>query len=316
MPFEGVFLETAKEFDGLLIDGMNAAIISGLGWAKLQITAALSLYVITYAFMTTHGKVDSWTAVLAGGRAMAIGAILMAANYNYYVRDLFFTDLPNQIAAAINGPRVSVNSAQQFDVLWSAVLNYTSYILAQATGISQLDNHLIAWGLAMMNHGALWVCFGMWYMSRVFLAVIISMGPFLILLFLFRSTREYAQQWVGKLVGLTALGLGSAVVLRMILVALTSRLAGMQATPGMSVDQMIANASATTGVFFLSAILMITLPSIISIGAGMGAGHAVAGGLIGGTASMVTRKGIGAGIGGAKLMGKAGMALGKYTGSR
>lgn len=310
MALEGVFLQTAMELDGLLVEGMDNAISSGLGFAKFHITAALSLYVISYAFLTTHGKVDSWTAVLAGGRAMAVGAILTAANYNYYVRDLFFTDLPNQIAAAINGPRVSVNSAAQFDVLWSAVLHYTAYILSQATGFSNLENRVLAWVLAYANHAALWVCFGMWYISRVFLAVIISMGPFLIILALFRSTREYVQQWIGKLVGLSTLALGSSIVLRLLLVTLSSRMKGIQANPGLSVDLMIANAAGTTGVFFLAALLMIALPSVIAIGAGMGAGHAVASGMIGGAISMASRRG----MQGVKLGARAGMALGRRTG--
>lgn len=312
MALEGVFARTAIEYDGLLIEGMNAAISSGLAWARPQLTIALGLYVIGYGFMMMYSKVDGWTFALAVARAMAISAILIAANYNYYVRDLFFTDLPNELARAINGPRVTVNSAEQFDAIWSAVIHYTSYILAQATGLSHMDDRAIAWLYAYICHVALWVSFGMWYISRVFMAVVISMGPFIIILFLFRSTREYAQQWVGKLVGLTALGLGSAIVLRLVVMVLATNLKVMQNNPGTSVDEMLANAAGMTGIFGLGALLMIILPSVISIGSGMGAGHAVASGMIGGGVSMVGRMG----VKGVKLGAKIGPALGKYTGSR
>lgn len=310
MALEEVFLNTALEFDAHLIEGMNVAISSGLAWAKVQITAALSLYVIGYAFMTMYARVDAWTFALAAARAMAIAAILTSTNYNYYVRDFFFNDLPNEIARALNGPRITVNSAQQFDVVWSAVLHYTSFILAQATGLSHLDDRMLAWILAYLNHGALWICFGMWYISRVFLAVVISIGPFLIILALFRSTREYVQQWIGKLVGLSVLGLASAVVLRIVLVIMASRLRMVHENPGASVDEMLANSSSVTGIFALATILMIALPSVISIGSGMGAGHAVASGLIGGAASMAGRRGIQGVRGAARL----GQMLGKYTG--
>ncbi len=281
MALENVFLNFATELDASLIEGMNHAITEGISWARLQITTALSLYVIGYAFMTMHGKVDSWAFVLAGARAMAIGAILVAANYNYYVRDLFFNDLPNQLARAINGPRVTVNSAEQFDIAWSAVLHYSAYILSQASGWSQFDQRFLVWLAAMLCHASLWVCFGMWYISRVFMAIVIALGPFLIILALFRSTREYVQQWIGKLVGLTVLGLASAILLRMILLLMFARLRSMEANPGMSVDMMIGNAFTVSGIFMIGAVFMIALPSAVAIGAGMGAGHAVASGLTG-----------------------------------
>jgi type IV secretory pathway VirB6-like protein len=311
VPLENIFLNTATEFDGLLIDSMNVAIGAGLAWSKTKIAFALSLYVIGYASMTIYSKTDGWGFALAVARAMAIGAILTAANYNYYVRDLFFTDLPNEIAAALNGPRITVNSAQQFDVVWSAVLHYLAFIQAQATGLSNLDDKITAWIFATLCHACLWVSFGMWYISRVFLAVIISIGPFLIILALFRSTRDYVQQWIGKLVGLTVLGLGSAIVLRMVLVILSARMKGVHQNPGMSVDEMIANFAGVTGVFGLSAILMIALPSVISIGAGMGAGHAITGSLIGATGSLMTRKT----MQGLKQVAKLGPMLGRHTGA-
>jgi type IV secretory pathway VirB6-like protein len=309
---ENVFQRTATEFDGLLVTGMDAAIGSGLMWARPQLTIALGLYVIGYGLMMMYGKSDGWTFALAAARAVAVSTILVLANYNYYVRDLFFTVLPNELARAINGPRVTVNSAQQFDVIWSAVIHYTSYILAQATGLSHMDDRGIAWLLAYVSHGALWVCFGMWYISRVFMAVVISMGPFIIILFLFRSTREYVQQWIGKLVGLTALGLGSAIVLRLVMMVMSSQLMVMQRNPGMSVDEMLANAQGVTGIFWLGALMMIILPSVISIGAGMGAGHAVASGMISSGLVMVGRKS----VQGARFAGKAGVALGKFTGKQ
>jgi type IV secretory pathway VirB6-like protein len=309
---ENVFLKTATEFDGLLVEGMNAAIGSGLMWVRPQLTIALGLYVIGYGLMMMYAKVDGWTFALAAARAIAVSTILVLANYNYYVRDLFFTDLPNELARAINGPRVTINSAQQFDVIWSAVIHYTSYILAQATGFSHMDDRAIAWLYAYVSHVALWVCFGMWYISRVFMAVVISMGPYIIILFLFRSTREYVQQWIGKLVGLTALGLGSAIVLRLVMMIMSSQLMVMQQNPGTSVDEMLANSAGVTGVFWLGALMMIILPSVISIGAGMGAGHAVASGMVSSAVSFVGRKG----VQGVKLGVKIGPALGKFTGKQ
>src|SRR4051812_20217734 len=203
---------------------MNVAIDAGLAWIAPQLRIALGLYVIGYAFLMMYGRVEGWTLASAVGRAMAVAAILKIDNYSYYVRDLFFTDLPNQLARAMNGPRITVNSAQQFDVLWEAVVHYTAFIKSQATGWSNVVNVGVVLVMAGMNLGALWVIFGVWLISRVFMALVICLGPFLIILYLFRGTREYVNQWLGKIAGLTLLQLAAAILLRILLVILSSRL--------------------------------------------------------------------------------------------
>jgi type IV secretory pathway VirB6-like protein len=312
VPIEAVFQKTATELDAALIEGMNVAIDAGLAWIAPQLRIALGLYVIGYAFLMMYGRVEGWTLASAVGRAMAVAAILKIDNYSYYVRDLFFTDLPNQLARAMNGPRITVNSAQQFDNAWLAVLHYTALILGQSSGFAHIDDRVITWVLAYMNFAALCVCFAIWYISRAFMAIVICLGPFLIILFLFRSTRGFVEQWIGKLVALTVLGLSASILLRIILIIMSSRLRGIHDNPGISVDEMIANAASVTGVFWLGALMMFVLPSAIAIGSGIGASVAVTSGILGSAgvaAGGLARAGV-------TRAGRLGIALGRYTGSR
>jgi type IV secretory pathway VirB6-like protein len=302
---EAIFQNTATELDAAIIEGMNAAIASGLAWAAPQLRVALGLYVIGNAMMMMYGKMDGSAFLHAVVRAMAVAAILKATNYNYFVRDLFFIDLPNEMARAMNGPRVTVNSAQQFDVLWSAVAHYTAFIKGQATGLSNMGNVAVVFALAGLNLGALWGIFGIWLISRVFMALVICLGPFLIILYLFRGTREYVNQWIGKLVGLTVLQLAASILLRILLVILSSRLMAINQNPGLSVDEMIVNAASVTGVFWLGALMMIVLPAFLAIH-GVSAAASIAAGvgaMAGGAAKGVV-------VGSAKL----GKRLGEYTG--
>jgi type IV secretory pathway VirB6-like protein len=312
VPLETMFFKTATEYDSALVEGMNNAITGGLIWARPMLGTALSLYVIGYAFLMMYGKIDGWVFVKATLNSIIISSILTLSNYNYYVRDFFFTDMPNEIARALNGPRVTVNSAQQFDVVWSAVLNYSGFILSQTTGVSNTINRGLIWLLAGMNNGALWVCFGAWYISRVFMALVIAAGPFLIILGLFDYTRGYLRAWIDKLVGLTVLGIGASILLRFVIMIMNSRMRDIGSNPGISVDEMIANAASVTGVFWLSALMMITLPSVLAIGASFAAGSAVVGGFLGGAVSAV------GGVAKSTVRGaaNAGKALGHYTGSR
>jgi type IV secretory pathway VirB6-like protein len=314
VPLEAVFSKTAVELDAALVAGMNDAVAGGLNWVIPQLRVGLMLYVIGYSFLMMYGKAEGWTFASAVVRAMAIAAILKASNYTYYVRDFFFTDLPNDVARAIGGPRITVSSAEQFDVLWSAVVNYSAYVNGQAVGWSNAMHRGLVWLLAGADLGALWVCFGLWYLSRVLMAVVICLGPFLIIAYLFQATRGYVEQWIGKLVALSVLQLSASIVLRILLVILSSRLMDLEHAKGPSVDEMLANAGSVTGTFWFCAGLMLVLPSALAIGSGVGAGVAIAGGIFGGAIGSAGSMARGAATGTVKGAAKAGKMLGQWSG--
>lgn len=309
MALESIFYNFATGMDEVLVGGMNDAIDSGLNWAAPQLRVALALYVIGNSLMMMYGKMDSGGFLNAVVRAMAVVAILKVSNYNYYVRDLFFTDLPNAIAAAMNGPRVSVNSSKQFDVLWEAVAHAVAFINGQSMGLSGPMNRLAVWGFAFLDLIAIAICFFIWYVSRVFMAITICLGPFLIILYLFRGTREYVNQWIGKLVSLTALQIGTSILTRFVILQVSSAMKTLDQNPGTSVDEMIINFAGVTGIFLLAALMMFVLPIWLTIGNGAS-----------GAVSMVTGmaasgvKGVSANT--VKGLATVGKKLGQYTGSQ
>ncbi len=309
-----IFHLTAADMDRALLEAMNAAIASGLNWIRPQVRLGLGLYVIGYALLLLYAKVDGHRFVMAAIQAAALAAMTQVTNYNFYVRDLFFTTLPNAFASALYGPRASVSSAQQFDILWSAVTHMNAYILSQATGLWYIGDRALVHILGFIDLAALWVCFGIWYLSRLFMGIVICIGPFLLVLFLFESTRGYAKQWVGMLIGLAALQLSSSILMRILLSVLSSRMAMMENDPSLGVDELVNNAAQMTGVFWFSAVLMFVLPTVIAIGAG-GAGVAATAGIVGGTVTSAASTATQALNKTARAAGKLGMALGKATGS-
>jgi len=291
---------------------MDDAITAGLTWVTPQLRVAMMLYVIGMGFLTMYHKTDSWSFVHAAAKGIALGAIIRITNYNYYVRDLFFYDLPNTFAASLHGPRAAVDSAQQFDVLWSGALHFCGFVLGQATGFSHLIDRGVVWALAGLILLALWLCFIVWYLARVFMALVICLGTFMLVLALFRQTRGYVEQWIGKLVGLTMLQLTSSILLRLVLVVMNDRMLLMKNDTTMSVDLLITAFAGVCGVFWMGALLMIALPSVIAIGSGVGAGVAITSGMLGSVgvaAGGLARAGI-------TRAGRVGMALGRYTGSQ
>jgi hypothetical protein len=306
-----MFSNAAAAFDQSLIVGMDDAITAGLTWVTPQLRVAMMLYVIGMGFLTMYHKTDSWSFVHAAAKGIALGAIIRITNYNYYVRDLFFYDLPNTFAASLHGPRAAVDSAQQFDVLWSGALHFCGFVLGQATGFSHLIDRGVVWALAGLILLALWLCFIVWYLARVFMALVICLGTFMLVLALFRQTRGYVEQWIGKLVGLTMLQLTSSILLRLVLVVMNDRMLLMKNDTTMSVDLLITAFAGVCGVFWMGALLMIALPSVIAIGSGVGAGVAITSGMLGGV-GMVAGGLAKAGI---TRAGRLGMSLGRYTGA-
>lgn len=305
MALDPIFFNFATGMDAVLVGGMNDAINSGLAWAAPQLRVALALYVIGNALMMMYGKMDSGGFLNAVVRAMAVVAILKVSNYNYYVRDLFFTDLPNAIAAAMNGPRVTVDSSQQFDAMWEAVAHAVAFINGQSMGLSGPILRAVVWFFAVLDLAAIGACFFIWYVARVLMAITLCIGPFLIILYLFRGTREYVNQWIGKIVSLIVLQIGTSILTRFVILQIADTLRALEANPGSSIDEMIINFCGVTGIFFLSALMMFVLPLWLTIGGGASGVVTMVTGMAGGAAKAVT-------AGSARL----GKTLGQYTGNR
>ena len=278
MALEKWFSSVASKVDAILITGVNDAVAGGIMWARPMAGVALSLTVLCYAVAMMYGKRDGWSFAMITMKAMAISALLTTANYNYYIRDLFFTDLPNQIARALNGPRIDVNSAQQFDVVWEATVHYTYFVVAQASWYDSWIPKLIAgYDLFMLG-----TCFGVWLVSRVMMAVVIALGPFIIFLALFQQTIGYVKQWGGKLFALTMLGLGSSIVMRFVFVLISTWMKNMEMNSSMSVDELIIKVAGVAFIFTVGGIMMISLPVALSFGSAVAGATTTASGMLGG----------------------------------
>lgn len=271
-----IFGPFAADFDAMVIDSMNAVIAAAISEARLMWLAALSLYILGMAVLCMWHKVDLHEVGVACARALVIAFLLRAENYSFYVRDLFFTDLPNTFGAMLGGARTAVSSAQQFDRLWSAVLHIVAQALGVATGWAGFADRAITWVLAILCLVPLGVIFAIWLMGRVFMAILICIGPFLLILALFKSTRGFVQGWIGKLVGIAIFQLATSVLLRILLVVVSRRLQAAQSDIGTTPDEMHGALAGVFAVFALGAVVMAALPSAVAIGGGSAASSVAA----------------------------------------
>jgi type IV secretion system protein VirB6 len=238
-----------------------------------------------------------------------VTAILTVQNYNFYVTQFFFTDLPNTIGAGLHGARTVLQSAQQFDVLADGVFHFEGFALGLSFSLSQIPDRIGIILVAWLTYGALWIDFAMWYMSRIFMALAIAMGPWIVILFLWQITRGFVHKWIGILFGMSMIGLVSSILLRILLVNMAKSLANLEYDPTIPFDVVTNSFLGVCLTFWFGTILMIVIPTVFGVTTGVGAGSAVAFGM--GVSAAGT-------VGGAatKLAAEIGKKLGRYTGSR
>ncbi|MCG7362469.1 type IV secretion system protein [Roseomonas sp. ACRSG] len=266
------FQNIALTFDANLISSINDVITSGLAWARPQVRAAATLFILISGWLVLTGRMDK--SVLAGRvlRIMAVAALLTSAGtFNTYVRDLFLQDIPSTVGAALTGGTV-YEPAAQFDALWSATQRIAATMLADATGYTQFGERLVIRLLMAVSFIALVVIFIMWIIARVLMGFVIALGPFLIGLALFDATRPFVDRWVGKLVSLTLVQLSVSVMLQMLMGGFNTYVRAAQANPGGSLDEKIG-AFLQVAAWYWCGLILIKALAIVSysIGGGLAA---------------------------------------------
>lgn len=299
----GSFFQTISDvFDTNLLASINGVINNGLAWARPQIRAAATLFILISGWLVLTGRMDK--SVLAGRvlRIMAVAALLTsAATFNTYVRDLFLQDIPSTVGAALTGGTTYAPAAQ-FDALWSATQRMAATMLAEATGWTQFGERLVVRVLMGISFVALVVIFLMWVIARVIMGMVIAFGPFLIGLYLFDATRPYVERWVGTLVSLTLVQVSISVMLQMLMTGFNNYVRAAQANPGGSLDEKIGDLLQVGAWYWCGLMLISTLATVAySIGGGLATSFAPitqpAGAMISATASGAGKLGVAAGRG-------------------
>jgi type IV secretion system protein VirB6 len=192
---------------------IQAGIRASLGWMR----GALMLMVTVAAVLVWTGRLDLWWVVRRVVIALIVITLLQAGAYNQYVRDVFWTTIPNLIATAFAGGGVSVTAARRFDVISDAASHVVAAADAQAGG---LWNFRAQFGIALA-HGLMLItiglCFALWLVARVATALLIAVGPFLLIAAIFDATRGWVIGWASKLVTLAVWSLCSTALAEMML---------------------------------------------------------------------------------------------------
>lgn len=265
-----VFASISDQFDPALTSGVTSIMSNTIAANASILTSALTLYVIVWGALTAFGQVSMASMMQAAGRAAAVSLLMTAAFFTPYVQTPFLTTIPNWIATVTTGTPEST-AATQFSQLWSAAQHMEAQIYEQASGLFYIASRLEA-GMITIGIGILLsIAFLVFEIARWMMDVLVCALPFVLWLYLFKSTRGVPERLLGKMVGLLILDVLIDVILQVTIAADMKFMEAAQTGASAGVTQMIASLADCLVFFMFGTAMLIMCPMIAAyIGGGVG----------------------------------------------
>ncbi len=258
---------------------MDAVIGAELQFVVPILKSLLIMFVVRQFTLTYTGNMTVERFVGSCARAAVVVFLIShSGSFVQYVRDPIFDKIPQAISSSIlsaAGAQTtsSTTIAQQFDKVSSASDAITASIIAKQTGwsVSSLVNYASASFANFAVQFLLGGIAGVWLLGQSLLAIILCFGPLLLGFELFDRTRGWVDQWIGKLVGMTAFGIGTSILLAIEMTGETNMLRAVNANLPNSGPEAVA-ALLRVGVnVLLDFFTMAALPTICAYGSGVAA---------------------------------------------
>jgi type IV secretion system protein VirB6 len=193
---------------------INAFLDSAIGGLSTYLSAPLavgiSIYIILNGITFTKGLTNetvSGFVIKAIKLAIIFTLATKAAEYNYYVKSVFFDYLPNEVGSAIaNASSGSSFDAQKAKVGAGALDSLLRKGLDTGTAMWEKGPNgftivLYALFFLLIVVATFMMCvFGyvVLFYAKCALAIIIAVGPLFIAFALFQPTRRFTEAWIGQ----------------------------------------------------------------------------------------------------------------------
>lgn len=199
------------------MNGMNATVANMIAAVQGPLTAVVVLWIIVTGILVMRGDLDARRGITrAISVTLVVGLLMSTALYDQYVTSFFTTGLPDWLANSVLGVSGAQPSAHQFDALWNEAdgfflaagknLNFYNVLYSVELGVLQ--------DLVVFPIG---ITFLIYETAKILMDVIVAIGPFMLVGYLFQATRGVADRWIGKLLGLAILMLLVDIVLSIII---------------------------------------------------------------------------------------------------
>jgi len=258
---------------------MDAVIAAELQFVVPIIKALLVMFVVRQFTLTWTGNMTVERFVGSSVRAAVVVFLISHSGaFVQYVRDPLFDKIPQAISSTILASAgVQTNSsatiAQQFDKASAAADAVTAAIVARqiSFSIASFVNYLSAQAADGGIQFLLSCIAGIWMLGQSLLAIILCFGPLLLGFELFDRTRGWVDQWIGKLVGMTAFGIGTSILLAIQMQGLLNMLRAASNNLPTGGPEAVAVLMRVACNIVLDLFTMVSLPAICAYGSGVAA---------------------------------------------
>lgn len=258
------------------LTALNSDVSAVLAAAMPPLSAALVIWVIIFGYLMMTGSLDLRYGISkVTTMAIVVGIISTTSLYDTYVQQLFMQDIPSFIASTFTSGKTN-NLPQSLD----GIYNYfwiAGQIIYKKAGCMTcvLEPYVLGIEIELILvvfFIALAIVFAVYLIATTLTGLLVAIGPFLLIGYLFEYTKGIPDRWLGKLIGLAILLLLITALLSLFTGGLTDFLndkinAAYDSAPAQTELVILGEVAAYTAI---TAFITIMLPGIAAyIGGGV-----------------------------------------------
>ncbi|WP_375630666.1 MULTISPECIES: type IV secretion system protein [unclassified Bartonella] len=182
---------------------MGKSISNLSGALSAPLTAACTIYIAFIGYNIIYGRssMPLWDFIATTFKLGIIVTLATnAANYNTWITNIFFTDLPNAISNATQG---AVSDKNVWDNMIQNAYAHAFDAANKYNGWTEVGTYIVNWiaGLICLVIAGIFCTIG--FIVTIFAKfgsfLVISVGPIFIGFGLFSATRRFTEAWLGQL---------------------------------------------------------------------------------------------------------------------
>ncbi|ABQ29125.1 type IV secretion system protein [Acidiphilium cryptum] len=191
------------------LQSLNSDVGSALSAALPPLSAALVIWVIILGYLMMTGSLDIRYGISkVSTMAIVVGIIASTSLYDSYVQTLFMKSLPSFVASTFssgNTSNIPQSLDQTFNNFWVAgqiiykKANCATCVLEPYVLGIEIELVLVVFFIALA------LVFAVYLISTTLTGLLVAIGPFLLIGYLFEATKGIPERWLGKLIGLAIL---------------------------------------------------------------------------------------------------------------
>jgi type IV secretion system protein VirB6 len=267
-PFESI-ASSVNTFFGA---GLGSSVTSILTAIVSPLLATVTLWIIIQGILVMRGDIDTRVGITRIIRVvLVVGLLTSTSDYDAYVQTFFQVELPDWIASAVSNNEIA-SPPQAFDQVWQNTVHQIAIVQSELSLFDVVDG--VALDLVeFVTNIILLVTFAVYEIAQVMVGIVLVIGPIVLIGYLFDATKRVAENWLGKVVGLSLLTLLVNVVIQIILQGDRQYITSVssQAAAGGTISGQIQQLFALCMFLGVSAFIVILLPGIAAaIGGGIG----------------------------------------------